>query len=171
MTPASSPRRWLLGSCLLVAAATARADTTDLAALFPPDMPEVEITSFVNRAQRYFEEADISITALADHPDRSDDAIAALLQQYRQQLLRGRLELARARAVRQPVQPALVLLERFTAAHLTLLQTLLPQLSRASQGSVRHTLRLIAQYHQSAQASLVQPSNQPSVPERKRRGR
>ena len=162
-------RRRLLTVLLLVAAATARADTADLSFLLPSDMPDVEITSFVGRAQRYFEEADINITALAGHPDRSDDAIAALLQQYRQQLLRGRMELARARAVRQPVQPALVLLERFTAAHLTTLQALLPQLSRASQSSVRHTLHLVVQYHQSAQANLAQRSTPPSVPERKRR--
>ena len=147
---------WLLsGFLVLFVAAAATAETTDISELFPAKHPDIEISSFAARAQRYFEEADINVIALASHPDRPDDAIAALLQQYRRQMLRGRMELARARAVHQPVQPVFVVLEQFTAEHLKALQALLPQLSTASQQSVRHTLHLVAQLHQSAQAGLM----------------
>ena len=133
----------------------------DLSFLVTPQTPDVDITSFAGRAQRCFEEADICILALTGHPGHPDDAIASLLQQYRRQLLRGRMELARARAVRQPVQPAVTLLERFTAEHLLTLRHLLPHLSPVSQTAVRHTLRFVAQCHQSAQASLTQQAAPP----------
>ncbi len=165
MIPVACVRRWLLFGALVLAAATAaRAETTndDLSFLVTPQTPDVDISSFAGRAQRQFEQADISICALAGHPDRPDDVIAELLQQYRRQLLRGRMELARARAVRQPVQPAVTLLERFTAEHLLALRHLLPRLSPASQTAVRHTLRFVAQCHQSAQASLTQQAAPPS---------
>ena len=163
MISASRIHRWLLGALVLASATAARAETTDanLAFLVAPQTPDVDITSFAGRAQRCFEEADICILALTGHPGHPDDAIASLLQQYRKQLLRGRMELARARAVRQPVQPAVTLLERFTAEHLLTLRHLLPHLSPVSQTAVRHTLRFVAQCHQSAQASLTQQAAPP----------
>ena len=153
------PARWLVVWlwCGVLAAGIARAETTDLADLFPSAPPDIDVSSFTARAQRYFARADISIDALAAHPDRPDDAITALLRDYRRQLLRGRMELARARALHQTVQPALVDLERFTAAHLETLQHLLPRLSPAAQRVVRHTLYTVTQLHQSAQASLLHP--------------
>ncbi len=149
----------MLSCAALATAAFAQAAAFD--ELFPPQTPDIEITSFAARAQRYFAEADINVIALAAHPDRPDDAIAALLQQYRRQLLRGRMELARARALRQPIGPALVSLERFTAEHMATLRALLPRLSPASQSAVRHTLYTVTQLHQSAQASLSHPAKAP----------
>ena len=142
------------------AAAAAVAESSDegptgLLSLFPPDAPAIELSSFTQRAQRCFEEADISIAALIGHPDRSDEAVTDLLRQYRRQLMRGRMELARARALRQPVRPVVTRLERLTAEHLVTLRTLLPRLSPGAQRSVRHTVYVIDQVHRSAQASLA----------------
>ena len=147
----------LLGGLLWLAAATAGAEPAALDDFLAPDPPAVEITSFAGRAQRHFEQADIFLTALAAQPRHSDDDIVALLQQYRQQLLRGRMELARARAMHQSVDTVLVAMERFTTQHLQLLQALLPELSPTVQRNVRHTLRMVNQLHQSAQADLLSP--------------
>ena len=145
----------LLGLLLWPVIAGAGTEPANLDTFFATDPPEIDITSFAGRAQRYFEQADIFLTTLAAQPHHDDDAVVALLQQYRQQLLRGRMELARAYAVHQPVDSALVAMERFTGEHLRLLQHLLPELSPPVQRTVRHTLRMVAQLHQSAQASLL----------------
>ncbi len=145
----------LLVGLLGLAAAIGHAEPTTLEEFLTSDAPDIELSSFATRAQHHFEQADILLAALAAHPQHPDSAIAVLLQQYRQELTRGRMELARARAVHQPVTPALVAMERFTAEHLKALQALLPQLSAPSQSIVRHTLYLVAQMHQSAQAGLI----------------
>ncbi len=151
--------RWRVSLLLVglwgLTAAIGHAEPTTLEEFLTPDAPDIDITSFASRAERHFEQADILLTALAAHPQNPDSAIAELLQQYRQELMRGRMELARARAVHQPVTPVLVAMERFTAEHVKALQALLPQLSAPSQSTVRHTLYLVAQMHQSAQAGLI----------------
>ena len=130
----------------------------DLSFLLSPDPPVVDVASFSERAQRQFDAADINLTALQWHPDRTDEAVVTLLRVYRQQLLRGRMELARARVLRQPVRPVVARLEQMTAEHGRLLRELLPHLSPSARAAARHTLYTIRQTHRSAEASLNQPS-------------